>query len=191
MLSKRTSLSPLEQFFGIQRPDLFHDKIATLSDTVSGNSSKISCSEEAPESTDAMRNISKPSQITLVSWRNTECNVSPSRTTSKPEAPAPPPPPPPPLPLSARFTAKPQKQQAKETEDPQTLPPKSVDSAFGIEHLEKKLDMLHGMMLQLIESVSQAADGQQVLRSAQHSSTTPVEVKVQKKCRLRYSTKEL
>ncbi|GJQ09438.1 hypothetical protein GpartN1_g1229.t1 [Galdieria partita] len=164
MLSKSSIPSPLEKWFGIAPQDIFYDKGLNTSDSISGNGFNTYNwgKEVLPESARNSKDISRAKEDSYISGRNTEHTVSREQTLST----TPPPPPPPPPPLSALVAGKPGKNFPKEADycSESTLP-LSCSSSVAVEQLEKKLDLIHGMMLQLIDSISQKKDGQQLLTS--------------------------
>ncbi|EME32266.1 hypothetical protein Gasu2_39340 [Galdieria sulphuraria] len=180
MPSKLSFLSPLEQWFGIRLPEIGHNNKA-LNSTQSVSNNRFNSynmrKELRSKSNENSENISRADENTHIVDSNTERNIRRNNTFSTP-----PPPPPPPLPpqLSALLVGVSDNDFPK-TNCPQSPFPPSSGSSVGMEHLEKKLDLIHEMMLQLIQSVSQRKEGQQSVKSKQpYNCSSPSKVKTSK-----------
>ncbi|KAK4525187.1 hypothetical protein GAYE_SCF08G3093 [Galdieria yellowstonensis] len=174
MFSAPSSLSPLEELFGISNTDFPQNEGANCLDSVYSNDLDFTNvnRQTPPEPTTTLKDITRDDENMSNSERNGE-QMSDSRNDALSIIPAPPPAPPPPPKLFGPNTSQ-NEQLLEKTGRAINLSPLRNNTSPNMEHLEKKLDLLQGMILKLMESVSQEKSGQYLSPStASYQIPTP------------------
>jgi len=182
MFSAPSSLSPLEELFGISNTDFPQNEGANCLDSVYSNDLDFTNvnRQTPPEPTTTLKDITRDEENMSNSERNGE-QMSDSRNDALSIIPVPPPAPPPPK-LFGPNTSQ-NEQLLEKTGRAINLSPLRNNTSPNMEHLEKKLDLLQGMILKLMESVSQEKNGQYLSPSTASYQIPSPKVKVRDEVR--------